>query len=76
MTKVPPRKGKVDDMPPCVVRNMRVFVNGDMPRGVTAYDADEGWADVLIWNDEGAPMHNGEGFVTQRLFGKIEVKAV
>lgn len=52
----------------------RVFVDGDMPRGVVAYDVIEGWAEVLQWDDEGHVLHNGEDFVKTRIHGKVEVR--
>lgn len=74
----PPRKASVDGLhglPIIDGRVVRVFVDGDMPRGVVSYDCDEGWADVLIWDDEGGPLTDGENFITRRLFGRVEVKA-
>ena len=77
MTTTPPLKGSVNGehgLPKIVPVNIRVFVDGDMPRGVVAYDVLEGWADVLCWDDDGNPLHNGEDFVSQRVYGKVEVK--
>lgn len=77
MTTFPPRKGSVDGLhglPVIQARLIRVFVNGDMPRGVVSYDCDEGWADILVWNDSGRPLHDGENFVVQRVAGVVEVK--
>ena len=54
---------------------IRVTVNGDMPRSVVAFDADAGWVDVIQWDDDGRPLHNGEDFVTQRLHGTVEVRS-
>jgi hypothetical protein len=73
----PPRKASVDGLHGLpVVRGecVRVFVDGDMLRGVVSYDCDDGWVDVLEWTDEGHAMHNGEHFLTRRVFGKIEVR--
>ncbi|MEN9924166.1 MAG: hypothetical protein RL268_292 [Pseudomonadota bacterium] len=72
-----PRKASVDGLhglPTIKGESVRVMVDGDMLRGVVSYDCDEGWADVLEWDDGGHPLHNGEYFVTQRLYGKIEVR--
>lgn len=75
----PPRRESVDglhNLPTVVAQNVRVFVDGDMHRGVVSWDAGEGWADVLIWNDDGHPLHDGENYVTQRMFGLVEVVEV
>lgn len=72
-----PRKGSVDGLhglPRIHGKMIRVFVDGDMPRGVVSFDCDAGWCDVLVWNDVGRPLFDGENFVTQRLTGKVEVR--
>lgn len=74
----PPRKGSVDGLhglPVIEGRLIRVFVDGDMPRGVVSYDCDAGWCDVLVWDDLGRIVTDGENFITQRLRGKVEVRA-
>lgn len=74
-----PRKGSVDGLhglPVIKGHVVRVFVDGDMPRGVVSWDADAGWADVLVRGDDGFALTDGENFVTQRVFGKITVVAV
>ena len=76
MTEEPPQKGSVDGqhgLPTVNARGIRIFVDGDLPKGVRSWDADEGWADVLRWHDDGYPMHDGEDFVTQRIYGKVRV---
>lgn len=76
MTTSPPRRGSVDGLhgfPVVEARLVRVFVNNDMPRGVVSYDCYAGWADVLVWNDDGDPVTDGENFIVRRLFGNIEV---
>lgn len=73
-----PRKGSVDGLhglPIIEGRAVRIFVDGDMPRGVVSYDCDAGWADVLVWDDDGGPLSDGENFITRRLFGKVEAKS-
>ena len=73
----PPRKASVEGLhglPIVSAETVRVFVDGDMPRGVVAYDCDAGWAEVLVWDDFGAPLHDGENYVVQRLAGKVEVR--
>lgn len=73
----PPRTGSVDGQygyPIVEAKRVRVFVDGDMPRGVTAYNVDEGWADVLTYGDQGELLTNGAGvFLTRRIAGKVEV---
>lgn len=55
---------------------LRVLIDGDMLRGVVAYDIDEGWADVLLWDEDGNPvMRNGQ-FVATRRSGVIKVYLV
>lgn len=62
---------------------------GDMPRGVAAWSIEKlveqgpahiagiGWADVLTYDEQGVLVMNGAGgFVTRRVTGKVEVKAV
>lgn len=74
---IAPRAGSIDGLPglPRVeVAKIRVFVDGDMPRGVYAFNADEGWAEVLVYGDDGRPLHNGEHLVVQRVFGKVEAR--
>lgn len=76
MTEQLPRKGSVDGLhglPVIVARHIRVLIDGDMLRGVVSFGADEGWADVLVWDDAGDVLHDGENFVTQRRFGVVEV---
>ena len=74
----PPRKGSVDGLHGLPVINaslIRVFVDGDMPRGVVSFNCDEGWCDVLVWDDAGRIVNDGENFVTQRVHGRVEVRA-
>lgn len=74
----PPRKGSVDGLhglPVITAKLVRIYVDGDMPRGVVSYDCDEGWCDVLVWGDDGHVLHDGENFVVRRLVGKVEVKS-
>ena len=70
-----PQRGNSNVMPYEERKTIRVLVDGDMLRGVSAYDVLEGWADVLIWDDDGNALHDGESFVTKRVFGKVEVKS-
>ena len=75
----PPRKASIDGLhglPVVEGKTVRVLLDGDMLRGIVSFDADEGRADVLLWDDQGNALHNGEFFVTQRMFGKIEVRGV
>jgi len=76
---IAPRKASVDGLhglPAIKAETVRVTIDGDMLRGVVAYDCDEGWADVLVWDDAGQTLHNGEFFVTHRISGKIEAREV
>lgn len=72
----PPRKGSTDGqhgLPVIYGKPVRVFVDGDMPRGVVAYDCEAGWCEVLMWTDDGWPVTDGENFIVRRLTGKVEV---
>lgn len=71
-----PRKGSnegLHGLPLVEGKAVRVTIDGDMPHGVVSWNADEGWADVVMWNDDGSPIHNGEAIVTQRVFGNVQV---
>lgn len=76
----PPRQGSVEGQYGFAIvdaKRIRVLIDGDMPRGVAAYNIDEGWADVLTYDEQGALVTNGAGrFVTKRVAGKVEVKAI
>ncbi len=72
-----PRKASVDGLhglPAIKGESVRVIVDGDMLRGVVSYDCDEGWADILEWDDDGKPLHNGEYYVTRRIHGVVEAR--
>lgn len=76
----PPRQGSVNGeygFPIVQAKRIRVLVDGDMPRGVAAWDCDAGWADVL-WRDEtgGLQWADTGRFRTVRVTGKIEVVVV
>ncbi len=74
-----PRKGSVEGLhglPLINGKTVRVFVDGDMPRGVISWDIDQGWADVMVWGDCGEAVTDGEHIISRRVFGKIEVKAL
>lgn len=74
-----PRQGSVNGeygFPVVEAITIRVFVNGDMPRGVVAYDVDAGWADVLLYDEQGGLVRNGNYFLTQRRTGVVEVREV
>jgi len=51
---------------------IRVYINGDLKRGVVAYDMIEGWADVIAWDEQGEPRLTDTGdYIAQRYRGKI-----
>ena len=52
---------------------LRVFIDGDMPRGVIAWNADEGWAEVMVWNDDGTAVGGASDPQTRRVYGKVNV---
>lgn len=71
-----PRRGSVDglhNLPVVRAESARVLVDGDMLRGVVSFDCDEGWAEILVWNDEGHALFDGENYLTRRVHGVIEV---
>lgn len=76
----PPRTGSINGeygFPKVEAKRIRVLIDGDMPRGVVAWNADEGWADILTYDEQGALVMNGAGgFVSQRVTGRVEVWAV
>jgi len=77
MTAAPPRlvtygyesDGRPSDVDPL---RIRVYINGDLKRGVVAYDMIEGWADVIAWDEQGDPRLTDTGdYIAQRYRGKI-----
>ena len=77
MTAAPPRlvtygyesDGRPSDVDPL---RIRVYINGDLKRGVVAYDMIEGWADVIAWDEQGEPRLTDTGdYIAQRYRGKI-----
>lgn len=75
-----PRTGSVNGeygFPIVEAKRIRVYIDGDMPRGVVAYNLNEGWADILTYDEQGALVTNGiGGFIARRVTGKVEVRAV
>lgn len=73
-----PRQGSVEGQygfPVVDARGLRVFIDGDMPRGVAAWDCDAGWADVLVYLEDGSFKVDPTGrVVTRRVTGKVEVR--
>ena len=73
-----PRQGSVNGeygFPVIDARRLRVFIDGDMPRGVAAWDCDEGWADILTHDENGhVRMDDCGRFILKRVAGKIEVR--
>jgi len=58
-------------------KTIRITIDGDMPRGVAAWDCDAGWADVLDYDENGALRWADHGrFVTRRVVGKVVVRTV
>lgn len=56
-----------------LARRVRVFVDGDQPRGVVACDTHEGWADCR-WRDERGRFVTAAGVaVLTRLRGRVRV---
>ena len=41
------------DLPPSLIDRMRIFVDGDRIRTVTAFDTDAGWAEYAPLDDHG-----------------------
>jgi len=71
MTQAPRRVVPKDDLPREVRELIKVFVDGDMPRGVLGYDMDEGWAVLCEFDDAGDPIRIGEFYKTRIVTGKI-----
>ena len=75
MTQAPPRlatDGRKGFPRPARSADVRVYIDGDLKRGVVAYDMIEGWADVILWREDGmACFTDGGDFIAQRYRGKI-----
>jgi hypothetical protein len=56
--------------PDCI----RILINGDLKRGVIAYDQDAGWADVVLWDDHGQPVWKDGDYCRTRYHGDIRVE--
>lgn len=56
---------------PALACRIRVTVDGDMLRCVTAYDASAGWVEILAHADNGFLEHCDGDFVKRRIYGKI-----
>lgn len=51
----------------------RLFVDGIEYHGALRADEDAGWAEVLVLNADGNPIHDGEDFKTQVITGRVEL---
>ena len=75
MTQSPPRlatDGREGFPNPVDAQSIRVYIDGDLKRGVVAYDMIEGWADVIAWDEDGEPRLTDTGdYIAQRYRGKI-----
>lgn len=75
MTQAPPRMatdGRVGFPRPADDADIRVFIDGDLKRGVVAYDMVAGWADVILWREDGKAQLTDTGdFIAHRYRGKI-----
>jgi hypothetical protein len=56
---------------PALASRIRVFVDGDMLRCVTAYDIPAGWVEIIAHGDNGFLQHCDGEWVTRRVHGKI-----
>ncbi len=77
-----PRKGSIDGryglpiVPAEIGRGLQVSVDGDVKRGVAAYDMDEGWADIPMRTDQGHFIQRSDGRPPDpcvRIWGKVQV---
>ena len=74
-----PRQGSANGehgFPVVEGKNLRVCVDGDMHRGVAAYDIDEGWADIIELDDHGLTVWLDKAAGVRKLKryrGKVEV---
>lgn len=56
---------------------VRVYIDGDLKRGVIAYDALAGWVDVIMWDQDGVPVVTDDGdYIAQRYRGTIKAVIV
>lgn len=72
MTDAPRRIVPADDYSAAFRETVRVFIDGDMPRGVLGYDIEEGWALVCEFGEDGQPIRNGAYWQTRIVTGKIK----
>lgn len=56
--------------PECI----RILIDGDLKRGVLAYDQDAGWADVVLWDDHGVAVYTEGKVCRTRYHGDIRVE--
>lgn len=59
---------------PEIVGKAMAVVDGMVVRGCVELDTDEGWADLLMTDDIGRPLVDGERWALQRLTGKISIE--
>lgn len=55
-----------------IAPRVMVTVDGDCLRDVIAYDAIEGWVEVVQHDDNGERIREGRFWVCSRIFGKIK----
>lgn len=70
-------KGSIDGqhgLPKVKADSVRILIDGDMPRGVVAWNAEEGWADILDRDEHGSFVQIDGKTRTRRIYGKIEVR--
>lgn len=76
--RAPPRQCASDESygfeqlarPDCI----HILIDGDLKRGVVAYDQDAGWADVVLWDDAGQPVWKDDTYCRTRYHGDIRVE--
>lgn len=65
--------GRSGFVPPHDPYVYRVFIDGDMKRGVNAFDLDEGWIEIAIFDDNGKHIEKDGDFFYRRCYGDIIV---
>lgn len=76
MNQAPPRLSANGEhglpVDPDVATRVMVTVDGDLLRDLIAYDAIEGWVEVVAHDDKGRRRTEGAFWVCHRIFGKVK----
>ena len=59
-----------------IVHRLRILVDGDMLRGVLAYDMEAGWVEVAETNGRGEYVRMNGQYIARRIIGAVKVVIV